>query len=113
SAPASRRWPIIALASLALSSCGSRHDGAREAGTVVRLSADEVKGLDPQAVSDLASLRIAGDQFEGLTRATADGKVEPGLARNWDVARQGLDWRFHLRSNLSFSDGVPITADIF
>src|SRR5512132_1259807 len=77
SAPAPGRRATIALLLVAtIGGCRGDQATTRPAGTLVRLSADEVKGLDPQAVSDLASLRIAGDQFEGLTRTTADGGVE-------------------------------------
>ena len=91
--------------------CGSGEQ-ARSAG-LVRLSDDEVKGLDPQKISDLTSLRVASDQFEGLTRHRGDGRAELGLARAVRCTADKLVCRFTLRTGLRFSDGQPISADTF
>src|SRR5277367_1886440 len=38
-------------------------------------------------------------------------EIEPGLAESWTNAPDGKTWTFHLRKNLRWSDGVPLTAD--
>jgi oligopeptide transport system substrate-binding protein len=44
-----------------------------------------------------------------LNAATA--LPEPGLAERWEISTDGLVYTFHLRSNLTWSTGEPITAD--
>ena len=52
--------------------------------------------------------------YDGLIRlAQRDYTPEPELADRWDVSDDGLTWTFHLRDGLTWSDGVPITADDF
>jgi peptide/nickel transport system substrate-binding protein len=41
----------------------------------------------------------------------ATQEYEPGLAKSWEVAPDGVTWTFHLRRGAAFSDGHPITAE--
>ncbi|MEO6216793.1 MAG: hypothetical protein ABIO86_12235 [Sphingomonas sp.] len=106
--PAMIRTAILALL---LAGCGSHQQAAHQG--LVRLSDDEVKGLDPQKISDLTSLRVAEDQFEGLTRHRVDGRVELDLASKVECNAAGLACRASLKPGLHFSDGTPITALTF
>ncbi len=105
---------FIVLCLLVLAACGAG-PADRKAGeeAIIRLSDADARGLDPQLVSDLASTRIASDQFEGLTRFDKKGNAEPGLAENWTVSESGKSWLFRLRPSITFSDGEPIEARHF
>jgi peptide/nickel transport system substrate-binding protein len=49
--------------------------------------------------------------YDQLTRPSADGRtLEPALAVKWDVSRDGKTYTFHLRPNVRFHDGSPLTA---
>jgi peptide/nickel transport system substrate-binding protein/oligopeptide transport system substrate-binding protein len=91
--------------------CSQKEHGTHTG--LVRLSDDEVKNLDPQKISDLTSLRVAEDQFEGLTRHRGDGQAELGLANTMRCTADKLSCRFTLKPGLRFSDGTPITAATF
>jgi peptide/nickel transport system substrate-binding protein len=55
-----------------------------------------------------------GNMYEQLLRLNPPGseqKYTPLLATSWDVSTDGLTWTFHLRPNVKFHDGEPLTAD--
>jgi oligopeptide transport system substrate-binding protein len=75
---------------------------------------NEPQDIDPQVVQGTPEDHVIKALFEGLL--TADPKdlhPIPGLARSWEVSRDGLTYTFHLRENLRWSDGSPITTDDF
>jgi peptide/nickel transport system substrate-binding protein len=54
-----------------------------------------------------------GNMYEQLLRVNPPGSAEkytPLLATDWEVSPDGLTWTFHLRPNVKFHDGEPLTA---
>ena len=89
------------------------------AGAAAAQRADIVAGmrLEPPILDPTAGAAAAIDEvvyanlFEGLTRFGPDGAVLPALAESWEVAPDGLSWVFNLRSDVTFQDGTPFTAE--
>jgi peptide/nickel transport system substrate-binding protein len=48
--------------------------------------------------------------FDGLTAIDENGDVQPALAKSWENI-DPLTWVFHLRDDVTFSNGRPFTAD--
>jgi len=67
--------------------------------------------LDPAAQGDIGSAAVSAQLFEGLTGFDAQLQVRPALAASWDLLDGGRRIVFHLRPNLTFSDGSPLTGD--
>ncbi|HEV2691292.1 MAG TPA: peptide ABC transporter substrate-binding protein [Verrucomicrobiae bacterium] len=88
-------------------SCSRREPPA----DVVIINNVEPESLDPAVIVAQADMRIVSGMFEGLTRlAPEDDRAIPGLAKNWDVSPDGKIYTFHLRTNLLWSTGEPITS---
>ena len=105
---------LASLLLFLLAACGGlAPGGSTDSRSIIRLADADARGLDPHVISDIVSVRIASDQFEGLTRFDVKGVVEAGLAENWEISADGLTWTFRLREGLRFSDGNPIAADVF
>lgn len=107
---------FLLLITLLLAGCSRDPAGSGSAPgpeRLVRLADAEIRGLDPQVYSDLASLRVASDQFEGLTRFDRNGRAVAGLASGWTISADGRTWTFALRPGLRFSDARPIHASVF
>lgn len=71
----------------------------------------EPETLDPALVLGVAEMRIVSSVFEGLTRLDPKNAApEPGMAKSWEISPDGRIYTFHLRTNLTWSTGEPITA---
>lgn len=51
-----------------------------------------------------------GTIFEGLVRLSTDGHPEAWLTKNWTINKDGKEYLFNLRQDVSFSDGQPFNA---
>lgn len=67
--------------------------------------------LDLQKYNLTVESEILRDLFVGLLTIDIKGTPIPGLAERWTVSADGKVYRFFLRPNLQWSDGVPLTAE--
>ena len=98
--------------------CARHGDGAGADGRplqVLRIgNGAEPQDLDPEAITGVPELNIILSLFDSLVGADPhDLHPIPGLAESWDISNDRLVYTFHLRSNLHWSDGNPITAGEF
>jgi len=72
----------------------------------------EPESLDPAIITGLPEFRIMLGLFEGLMRLDPKtAEPVPGLAQSYDISPDGRLYTFHLRTNLVWSTGEPVTAD--
>ena len=70
----------------------------------------DIATFDPALTSDLYSAQAIDMVFTGLVSLNDQLQIKPQLASSWDTSSDGLTWTFHLRPNLKFSDGTPLTS---
>src|SRR6266700_2664529 len=70
----------------------------------------DIKTFDPALSTDTNSIAAINNVFTGLVQLDDNLKIQPQLASSYDLASDGLTWTFHLRPNLKFSDGTPLTS---
>jgi ABC-type oligopeptide transport system substrate-binding subunit len=51
--------------------------------------------------------------FSGLLQLSPELDVMPNIAASWQISDDGLTYRFHLRDDMIWSDGRPVTAHDF
>ena len=79
----------------------------------LRLNWTEPTALDPAQTWEFYTSGTADLLFRGLLERTPDLGVVPAVARAWDVRDGGLTYVFHLREDVRWSDGQPVTAGDF
>lgn len=95
------------------SSAGSESSNASNPNdTLVYAQGAEPRGLDTALVDDGESAKVMSNIFEGLLKYDKDStKVEPCLAKSWEVSPDGLTYTFHLQQGVKFQDGTDFDAD--
>src|SRR5688500_6895732 len=67
----------------------------------------------PQKSSFASEIVILDLAYEGLTRLDANQETVPGAAESWEYNEDATQITFHLRPDLKYSDGSPLTAENF
>src|SRR5580692_1888990 len=79
---------------------------------LVIVNGAEPQSLDPAIMTGEPDLRVVTSIFEGLTRLDPTNALPiPGLAASWDISPDQKVYTFHMRTNLVWSTGEPLTAD--
>lgn len=68
--------------------------------------------LDPtSAAAGAIDSVLYSNVFEGLTRFDSSGDVIPGLAKSWEISKDGLTYTFMLNDGVMFHDGTTMDAE--
>ncbi|MCH8087028.1 MAG: peptide ABC transporter substrate-binding protein [Chloroflexi bacterium] len=69
--------------------------------------------LDPALTSDTTSAALVVEIYSGLVSIDTDLNIIPDIAESWDITNDGRTFTFHLRKDVKFHDGKPVTAQDF
>jgi oligopeptide transport system substrate-binding protein len=78
--------------------------------TLRRGNGPEPSTLDAHRAQDIASHNILRDLYTGLVTEGANGSIVPGIAERWDISGDALEYTFHLRPGLRWSNGEAMHA---
>ena len=72
---------------------------------------EEMPHLNPLTSTDVAADKVLSKVFDSmLDRDPYTQEMKPWIAESWEVSDNKLVYTFHLRKDVKFSDGVPLTA---
>lgn len=103
---------LVVLMSLVLSYFTSNQSEGAEVHQRLNLATAGEPVVDPGLVTDKNSTALVANIFDGLTRPTLNGEVEPAIAETWEISEDSLTYTFYLRDS-NWSDGSPLTAHDF
>lgn len=94
------------------SSTGSGGSGApAQGGSLTIARAQDIISMDKTTTFDNNSIYVMEQIMEPLFTVSQDGsKVEPWLATSYDMSADKLTYTIHLRKDITFSNGQPMTA---
>ena len=56
---------------------------------------------------------LDGNVYEGLVSRDSNNKVQPSIAKSWDISKDGKTYTFHLNDKMNFSNGHKLdSADV-
>ena len=92
---------------LILTSCSSQN--RLEGYLYYRLNTNPTT-LDPALIVDVTGGSIAAKLFNGLVRLGEDLSIQPDIAKEWSVSRDGLTYTFRLKHGVFFSNNQEVKA---
>ncbi|HEX6821028.1 MAG TPA: ABC transporter substrate-binding protein [Candidatus Sulfotelmatobacter sp.] len=105
-------WLAISVLLIAASSANA-DTRPQYGGTLHIAMTMSASSLDPAEMSDSVGARnLVALIFDTLVTVDATGRPQSALAESWQTVRGDRGLEFHLRRNVKFHDGSPLTAEI-
>ena len=117
-------WPAAVAAALMLAAagCGGGDDdeGSQGSQGTGQTAAEQVMtvnwgaeppSLDPGLATDTTSANILLNIMDPLVKLDGDLNAVPNAAESWDESEDATTVTFHLRDDLKWTNGDPVTAD--
>jgi oligopeptide transport system substrate-binding protein len=70
----------------------------------------DINTFDPALAGSALDISAIANVFTGLVEFNRHLDIVPQLAASYSASADGLTWTFHLKPNLKFSDGTPLTS---
>ena len=103
---------IVVVLLFTVTGCGGSNEGGGEAKDSLTIGIDsDAVALDPLRVNDTLTMSILSNVYEPLVRMNNDSEIVPALATKWETSDDGLEYTFTLRTDATFHNGDPITAE--
>jgi peptide/nickel transport system substrate-binding protein/oligopeptide transport system substrate-binding protein len=109
---------MLCLVVLMLSACGSissqgsqdKASSDKQTFIYSQTGASDIATFDPALATDATSNNAISLVFTGLVTLDDQLQIKPQIAQSWQRSADGQTWTFHLKPNLKFSDGTPLTS---
>lgn len=111
--PEMRATGVVATRVIPGPTPGAFTSDGRAMGGELRLPGAMPPTLDPAMSQDSTSAQYIVEIYSGLVTAGPDLELVPDIAESYEVSDDGTVYTFHLRENVVFHDGTPVTADDF
>ena len=99
-----------ASAGSSVSTAGGQTPAASGEQKIIFALHNEPDSIDPGITDNTFAIPILFNAFEGLVAYDTENNIVAADAENWEISEDGLTYTFHLRDNLKWSDGTPLTA---
>ncbi|WP_408158713.1 ABC transporter substrate-binding protein [Herbaspirillum lusitanum] len=111
----SRRAIAVAAMSLGLCATGVLTSSAAQAqtrgGTLRAIVQPEPPLLMLGLNQQIPTQYVAGKIYESLLTWSPELQAQPGLAKSWEISKDGKTYTFTLQSGVKWHDGKPFSAD--
>ncbi|MDD4569903.1 MAG: ABC transporter substrate-binding protein, partial [Tepidanaerobacteraceae bacterium] len=84
--------------------------GTPQSGGSITLATTAILNLDPLMAKDDETKSILSLIYEGLVKIDGQGKIQSGLAEDWQVTNDARTYTFNLRTDVKWHNGQAFTS---
>ena len=107
----SRSIILLILIVPVLFSCGRKTDSNADKSIFKYNESAGIVNLDPAFARDQAHIWVCNQLYNSLVQLDDDLKIAPSIAKSWEISEDGINYIFHLRSDVYFHENKVFAGE--